>query len=103
MTLKEQLDAKVKKDCIKWLKKEIYELFLNTSSEDLKEGMTINIFYQNEKEIFYKIVGKKGENPSFKQRYHAEILKGVISLLREEELEVDDKKPNDVYVTYRPF
>lgn len=125
MTIKEELDEKVKRDCVVWLREEIRDIFLSIDSKILKKGATINVYYQNPKEIFYKMVDKKDEvdgekdesgckkNESgckkenlakcFNQQYHSEILKDVISKLRDDRLSVDDNDEKNVFITYRPF
>lgn len=118
MTIKEELDEKVKRDCVVWLREEIREIFLSIDSKILKKGATINVYYENPKEIFYKMVDKKDEVDGekdesgckkenlakcFKQQYHSEILKDVISKLRDDRLSVDDNDEKNVFITYRPF
>ena len=54
MTLREKLDLKIKKESRKALYKEIEEIFLQASLEELLNGMTIELFSNDSNELFYK-------------------------------------------------
>lgn len=100
MTLKEQLDAKVKRDSAEALKNEIAELFLNAPLKALKKGMTIEIFYNTPDTIFY-IIGGGYMGSAFEGIYDESNLRDAIPLIRKEGIEVNDEVKDHIYMTYR--
>lgn len=104
MTLREQLDARVKKESAEALKEEIKELFLKADVRDLKRGLTIKIFYNSQKEIYYIINESGYTGKDFKRVYDKNMLKDVIPLMKKEGIEVTgDVDKGEVYMRYVPL
>lgn len=103
MTLREQLDARVKKESAEALKEEIKELFLKADLQDLKRGLTIEIFSNTPDNIFYIIGGSGYTGKPFNQKYDRNTLKDVIPLMEKEGIEVTgDVEKRSVYMRYAP-
>lgn len=89
MTLREKLDLKIKKESRKALYKEIEEIFLQASLEELLNGMTIEVFSNDSNELFYKKSSEEKVIKAFRREYKLKTFEEVVQNLKKEGLEVE--------------
>lgn len=107
MTLREKLDNKVKKAEVERFFKEIEEIFLKFDVEELSRGVTIKIFSDDSKDIFYQKNSSEEENITriFCEKYKIETFEKMIPLLVKNGLEVEYYKINGIInaeIKYKP-
>lgn len=105
MTLREQLNVKVKEGNAQLLKEEIEALFLNADVRKLKKGITINLFENGDKTISYAIKENGNIVETFKEKYDCQTVSDVIPLLEKEGIKVQGYIFADRQVTlqYIPY
>ena len=84
MTLREKLDLKIKKESRKALYKEIEEIFLQASLEELLNGMTIELFSNDSNELFYKKSSEEKVIKTFRREYKLKTVEEVVQNLKKE-------------------
>lgn len=89
MTLREKLDLKIKRESRKALYKEIEEIFLQASLEELLNGMTVEVFSKDSDELFYKKNSEEKVIKTFRGEYKPKTVEEVVRILKKEGLEVE--------------
>ena len=107
MTLRKKLDNKIKKAEAERFYKEKEDIFLKFDAEELSKGVTIKIFSDDSKDIFYQKISSEGKKTTrtFDEKYKIETFERVVPILVKNGLEVEYYKINGIInaeITYKP-
>lgn len=105
MTLKEQLDAKIKRDTVEGLWSEINNLFLKSNYKSLQNGLTMVLFTSSTGSPIYYYFDKidtPGVGKSFSTDYYRDCFAGISELCEYNGMEYVQTNEFEARITYNP-